>query len=146
MANVEYSVTIARPVSDVFSAATGFDKLDAMRKWQPDLLSVGITAGDPLRTGTMIAMTRRFLGSQIFVNVDVVDFQRNKRIELKGMHGRFAYRREIEFSPSGRDTVLTDRITIAAGWLFFWYRPFLYGAVRRQITQEWNLLKNQLSS
>ncbi len=141
MANVEFSTTIARPVSDVFSAATSFDNLEALRKWQPDLLNVGITAGDPLRTGSMIAMTRRFLGSQIYV----IDYQRNKRIELKGMHGRFPYRREIEFTPSGRETLVSDKITMPIGWLFFWYRPFVWGAVRRQISAEWQNLKTQLN-
>jgi carbon monoxide dehydrogenase subunit G len=144
MADIEHQITIARPISDVYNAISDYENLEAMQKWQPDLLSLGVTAGNPLRAGSMIAMTRRFMGSKIFVNVDVMENQRNKRFEVKGIHGRFPYRREIEVSPIGRETVIRDNIFIKTGWLFFWYRPFVRSAISRQTLQEWKNLKQLL--
>jgi hypothetical protein len=94
----------------------------------------------------MVAMSRRFKGSKIFLNVDVIDLQRNKRLELKGIHGRFPYHREIEFSPSGRETLINDKITLRVGWLFFWYGPFVRSALSRQTAQEWQNLKTLFES
>lgn len=146
MADIEHQLTIARPITEVYNALTNFDNVDEMRKWQPDTLSVGVTAGNPLRAGSMIAMTRRFMGSKIFVNTDVLEIQRNKRIELKGIHGRFPFRREIELNPSGRDTVINDNITLHISWFFFWYRPFVRGALNKQTAQEWSRLKQLLET
>src|SRR5690349_10533210 len=101
MADVEHKLSIARPVSDVFKAVSDYENTEAMQKWQPTLKSMGITEGNPVRTGSMVAMTRSFMGGNVFVNLDVLDLQRNKRLELSGMHGGFRYRREIEFVPNG---------------------------------------------
>jgi hypothetical protein len=144
MADIEHKISIARPVSDVFKAVSDYENTEAMQKWQPAIKSLGITEGKPLRTGSMIAMTRRFMGGNVFVNADVLDLQRNKRFELQGMHGGFRYRREIEFVPNGRETSINDKINIQSNFLWFWYRPFLLNALRRQTAQEWQSLKKQL--
>lgn len=144
MATVEIHVTIARPVSDAFQAVTDFENVESLQEWQPGLQSVGITAGNPLRTGSMLAMNRRFLGSTIFVNADVVELQRNKRLSLKGIHGRFNFTRTIEFSPSGRETKIQDTWEIRTGWLYFWYSPILTSALRSQTQRQWQRLKQIL--
>jgi carbon monoxide dehydrogenase subunit G len=146
MADIEHQVTIAKPISEVYTAMTDYENLQSIQRWQPDTLSLGVTAGSPLRAGSMIAMSRRFMGSKTFVNVDVLEIQRNKRIELKGIHGRFPFSREIELSPSGRETIIHDSITLKIGWLFFWYRPFLQKALTRQTAQEWQNLKKLMES
>ena len=144
MATIETSITIGKPISDVYRAVTAYDSPGEMQKWRTAVQSIGITAGSPLRTGSMIAMTKMFLGSKIFVNVDITDLQRNKRIELKGMHGRFPFTRSIEFSPSGRETIIRDKIDVRTSWVFFFYTPFLTSNLTRQVKQEWQALKQLL--
>jgi len=146
VATIENSITIGRPISDVYRTVTDFSNSERMKAWRTSVQSIGITAGDPLRTGSMIAMTKHFLGSAIFVNVDITDLQRNKRVELKGMHGRFPYVRSIEFAPSGRETVVRDHIEIRTPWIFFFYTPFLTSSLKRQTQQEWQALKEMLES
>lgn len=146
MADIELKINISRPIGDVFKAASDYENSDAIKSWQPAVVSMGITEGNPIRTGSMIAMTRKFMISNIFVNLDVLDFQRNKRIELSGIHGRFRFRREIEFVPNGRESSITDRISVNTNFIFFWYRPFLLNAIRSQIKQEWDTLKKQLEA
>jgi uncharacterized membrane protein len=144
MADIEQQITIACPISEVYKAVTDYENSDVLKSWQRDLKAVGITAGNPLRTGSMIGMTKRFMAGEIFVNVDIVDLQRNKRFELKGVHGRFPFSRAIEFSPNGRETIVYDKITLRVGWLFFWYRSIVTGALHKQTAQEWQNLKQYL--
>lgn len=141
MARIEHSVTIDKPLFDVYQRVADFE---ARKSWQPDLLNVGITAGNPLRAGSMIAMERRFMGRRVFVNVDVIDIQRNKLLDLKGVHGIFPYTRTIEFSSSGRSTTIRDTINIRTSLLYFWYTPFLTNALRSQTKSEWANLKKQM--
>jgi hypothetical protein len=144
MADIEHKLSIARPVSDVFKAATDYENAEAIQSWQSAVQSLGITEGKPLRTGTMIAMMRKFMGGKTFVNLDVLDYQRNKRFEIQGIHGSFRYRREIEFVPNGRETSISDKINVTTGFLWFWYRPFFMAALKSQTAEEWQKLKKQL--
>lgn len=146
MATIEYSISIARSVSDVYSAATAYDDPDAMKQWRSDIETIGITAGSPLRSGSMIAMTKHFNGSKIFINFDILDLQRNKYVKLQGMHGRFPYTREIDFGVNGRETNVKDVIVVNTSWLFFWYAPLLSRALEAQIKREWETLKRQLEA
>ena len=143
MASIEHSITIQRPLFDVFRMVIDFETIQS---WQPDMLSVSITSGDPLRPGSMISMVRRFMGRPISVNVDVLDFQRNKIIELTGVHGNFPYRRVMEFASASRETIIRDKIIVRAPWFYFWYTPFLMRAMTNQTKGEWNRLKAQLET
>jgi len=141
---IENEFIIAQPITEVFNAVTDYEDEATLQSWRKSVVSVGVTAGKPLRTGSMIAMTKRFQGSQIFVNADVMELQRNKRLELKGVHGRFRFHRVIEFTPAGRETRINDQFMIDISWIFFWYAPFVRFALRRQIEEEWEALKQQL--
>lgn len=141
MADIEHSITVSSNLVEVYKAVTAYDDADSIKEWQTSIKSLGVTAGSPLRTGSMIAMKRQFIMSEVFMNVDVTDLQRNKRFDLQGIHGRFSFRREIEFSPSGRETVIKDRIWLKTGILFFWWRPFVLAALKGQISKEWASLK-----
>lgn len=144
MADIEHKITINSNLVEVYKQVIAFEDSDALKEWQPNLKSVGVTAGDPLRTGSMIGMRRKFVMSEIFVNADVIDMQRNKRLELKGVHGRFRFQREIEFASSGRETIVHDRIWLKVGWLFFLWKPIAISTLRSQTAQEWQNLKQLL--
>jgi len=146
MADIEHSITINSNLIEVYKAVTAYGDADELKTWQTTIKSVGVTAGNPIRTGSMIAMKRQFILSEVFVNVDVVDLQRNKRFELKGVHGRFPFRREIEFSPNGRETQIKDRIWLKTGFIFFWWRPFVISALKSQTAKEWESLKQVLKA
>ncbi|MEM9951648.1 MAG: hypothetical protein AAF846_08620 [Chloroflexota bacterium] len=144
MADIEHSVAIPQNIVKVYQAVTDYDSGETIKEWQPTLKTVGVTAGKPIRTGSMIALKKHFIMSEIFVNADVVDMQRNKYFKLKGFHGRFPFEREIEFAPNGRETLVKDRIWIKTGWLFFWWRPMVISSLRSQTAAEWKKLVDVL--
>ncbi|MEO1644970.1 MAG: hypothetical protein AAFR67_07270, partial [Chloroflexota bacterium] len=84
MADIEIKTTLSANVSEVYNVVTDYEADAQLREWQTEVKSVGVTAGKPMRTGSMIALTKSFLGSDVFVNFDVIDMQRNKRFEVKG--------------------------------------------------------------
>ena len=140
---ITHEITIQASISPVFKAVADFENADT---WQPDVVNVGLTAAKPLRTGSMVAMTKKFMGGEIFINADVTEYVPNKRIELKGVHGRFRFLREIEFTPMGGTTQINDRFAVSMGWFWFWYKPFFLRALRNQTADEWQRLKAQLES
>jgi uncharacterized protein YndB with AHSA1/START domain len=140
---IKHEVTINASISPVFQAVADFEHANT---WQPDVVNVGLTAAKPLRTGSMVSMTKKFMGSETFINADVTDYKPNKRIELKGIHGRFRFQREIEFTPMGGSTKIDDRFEVSMGWFWFWYKPFFMRALQNQTADEWQNLKNQLES
>ncbi|MEL6310052.1 MAG: hypothetical protein AAFR81_16880 [Chloroflexota bacterium] len=144
MSDIEIKLTLSANVSEVYSLVTDYEADEQLRGWQSDVKTVGVTAGKPMRTGSMVALTKSFLGSDVFMNFDVIDMQRNKRFEVKGVHGRFPFTRAIEMTPNGRETIVTDRITVNSGTFWFWWKPFVVRGLRAQTESQWQALKNLL--
>jgi len=143
MALIENRIVIERSLTDVFQKTTDFESYE---EWQPGLNSVNVTSGKPIRAGTILTFRRQFMGGEIFVNADVIDFQRNKRYELKGIHGRFQFTRAVEFTPGGRETTIYDRMNLRIPWFYFWYTPFVTSALKSRLSREWDNLKTLLES
>lgn len=141
MAVIEQTIKINRPFSDVFKQIADFDNLQGQKAWQPTLTAANVTAGSPIRAGSSVSMRKQLMGGSIFINADVVDFQRNKRIELKGVYGRFRFTRAIELATGGRETTIRDTFDLRTPWFYFWYSPFFVSALRRQNNAEWERLK-----
>ena len=143
MPTVEHRETIQRPVFDVFKLAGDFERWDS---WQEGVTDVSLIAANPIRPGTSVTVRRNMMGRNVFINADVVEYDRHKRINLKGVHGIFPFTRTIEFQSQGRETQIVDSMTVRTGFIFFWYGPILSGALRRQMQKDWANLKQMLGS
>ena len=132
MPKFENQVLINRPVFQVFSFVGDFTNEDQWR----DVQNIGITSGNPIRAGSMVAMTRRIMGRKGFVNSDVTDFERNKRIELKGSYWGFPYICTMTFEHRGQQTNVRESLDIRTRWMFwfgFFFNLTLKGALRREL-------------
>lgn len=138
---IENSITIQKPVADVFRTATDFD---SFASWQPATKVVKVTPNDPVRAGSMVYMEKSLPTGLIFINADLIEFQRNKLMEMKGVFGRFKFTRKTEFINSGRDTIIKDRIEMPTGCLYSWYTPLLRRMLQAQTQREWALMKERL--
>lgn len=140
---VEQKVTIHRVVPEVWRMVSDFE---AYPTWQPNTRLVKVTPNDPVRQGSMVYIERSDPLGITFINADLIEFQRSKMIDMKGVHGRFRFRRTIEFSPSGTDTLVKDRIEMTPGCLYFWYTPILRAQVAGQMQREWAAVKKALEN
>jgi hypothetical protein len=136
---IEQTVVIQKPLFDVFRVATDFAQ---WHTWQNGVKNVALISGDPIRAGTMVSLER----GSTFINADVTDYQRQKTLSLTGIWGRFRFARVIEFSATGRETTVRDKLTVQTGFLWFWYNPILSAQLSRQIKSDWVNLKKQLES
>jgi hypothetical protein len=136
---IEQTITIQKPLFDVFRMATDVAQWGT---WQNGVKNVALISGDPIRTGTMISLER----GSTFINADVTDYQRQKTLSLTGVWGRFRFARLTEFSSTGRETTIRDKLTVQTGFLWFWYNPILTSQLNGQIKADWAALKKLLES
>ncbi len=132
MPKFENQVLINRPVFQVFQYVGDFDNEVNWRNVQ----NVGITSGNPVRAGTMVAMTRRIVGRKGFVNSDVTDFERNKKIELKGSYWGFPFVSTLTFEHRGQQTNVRETLDIRTRWMFwfgFYFNLTLKSLLRREL-------------
>lgn len=144
MAEISHKITIQRPSFDVFKAVADFK---TAAEWQPNTVQISLSAAEPLRVGTMISQTRRFMGRTVFMNADVIEYVPNKKIELKGIFIIFPFTRTITVDSSGGgQSTLSDHITLRTGCIYFWYTPILTAGLRGQTKAEWDTLRRRLES
>ena len=143
MPSFEHTITVQRSLFDVFKYLADFERAP---QWQPSTSSAHVTAGDPVRVGTMVSQNRRLIGA-VFVNADVVDYQVNKQIQLQGVFQRFPFTRTYRVeSIGGMQTRVHDRMVMQTGCLYAWYTPVLSTLLNKQIAQEWQQFKQILES
>lgn len=141
MPKFENQVLINRPVFQVFKYVGDF-RNDV--HWR-NVHGVGITSGDPIRAGSMVAMTRRLMGRKGFVNSDVIDYERNRKIELKGSYWGFPFIATITFEHRGQQTNVKETLDIRTRWMF-WFGLFFSMTLKGALHKEWAALKHLLDS
>ena len=141
MPKFENQVLINRPVFQVFKYVGDF-RNDV--HWR-NVHGVGITSGDPIRAGSMVAMTRRLMGRKGFVNSDVTDYERNRKIELKGSYWGFPFIATITFEHRGQQTNVKETLDIRTRWMF-WFGFFFSATLKSALRKEWADLKHLLDS
>lgn len=141
MPTYENYVLIERPVFDVFKYIGDFENDPS---WK-NVHNVGITSGNPIRPGSMVAMTRPILGRKGFVNADVTEYDRNKKIELKGSFFGFPFVRTITFEHRGQQTGVKDVLTISTRWMV-WFNLFFAIGLKGTLASEWRNLKQLLDA
>lgn len=141
MPKFENQVLINRPVFQVFKYVGDFTNDVHWRS----VHGVGITNGDPIRAGSMVAMTRRLMGRKGFVNSDVTDYERNRKIELKGSYWGFPFIATITFEHRGQQTSVRETVNIRTRWMF-WFGIFFSLTLKSALRKEWDALKHLLDS
>ena len=141
MPKFENQVLINRPVFEVFKFVGDFNNDVQWRNVQ----GIGITSGDPIRAGSMVAMTRRIMGRRGFVNSDVTDYERNKKIELKGSYWGFPFVSTLTFEHRGQQTNVKEDLNIRTRWMF-WFAIFFNLTLNRALSSELENLKQLLDS
>lgn len=144
MPQIECSVSINRPISEVFSFVADFRNAP---KWQGDVEEVFLSDSS-MRVGVMLTQTRksRLLGWRLDLNADIITYQPNKLIEYKGILGRFPIHGEISFASSRGVTEVTEAINIRMGFLYGIYSPFMAGTMRRRTSIALQSLKTMMEN
>lgn len=143
MPTIKNEIVVQRNFLEVFRYLSDFERAS---EWQPSVVASTLSAADPVRAGTMISQTRKFNGRDIFMNADVVDFVRNKKIELQGIIIRYNFTRLIEIDSMGTETRIRDEMYIKVPFIYLWDSPIVSSTLNRQINEEWQNAKRLLET
>jgi uncharacterized membrane protein len=123
MPQIQASVTINRPITEVFRFATDFNKAP---EWQPDVKEVHQSEERP-RVGVMVSVRRStyLLGTRLDLNADITNYSMNRLMEYKGVIGRYPAVGVLKFESQGGSTVVTESIDIRMGCLFAPLSPLM---------------------
>jgi hypothetical protein len=141
MPKFENNVLIDRPIFEVFKYMGDF-KNDI--HWR-NVKGVGITSGDPIRAGSMVAMTRSIWGRKGFVNGDVIEYDRNKKIEMKGSFWGFPFVYTATYERRGQQTNVIETLEVSTRWMV-WFGLFFNIALGKTLTKELASLKQLLDA
>lgn len=141
---IEYSITINRSVGEVFRFVADFRNTP---QWQTDVDQVFQTEPS-LRTGVMVTETRRtrLLGWKLDFNADVIGYQPNRMIELKGVLGAFPCKTIYTFETARGATQLTQSLDIRMGFLYGLFAPMMRGVMLRRTQSSLEKLRQIMES
>ena len=97
MATVELSVTIARPVADVYRVLT---TPELTPRWSSNAIDEHVTTAGPLRVGTRRHATiRRFGGGTTENEIEVTELEPERRIAVRSVQAPVPFTSTWSFTP-----------------------------------------------
>ena len=143
MTRIATSVTIDRPVDDVWSFAID-PRNDPV--WQTNVIEVGRGADGPIETGTEIDETFTFLGRRFPVTLVVTDHQPPHRSAVSVSGAPVPGRGSYEFEPCEGGTRFTMTFEAEAHRLFKLAEPVFARLLRRDLAACCERLKDLLEA
>jgi uncharacterized membrane protein len=108
MVKMESTVTIARPVQEVFRFFLDLDR--NARTTDPNVESVTKTPEGPTRPGTTFLLRQRALGAMRETATTFVSIESNRKIEIDATLGPLRPRGAIDFDETNLGTTVTVRL------------------------------------
>jgi uncharacterized membrane protein len=108
MVKMESTVTIARPVQEVFRFFLDLDR--NARTTDPNVESVTKTPEGPTRPGTTFLLRQRALGAMRETATTFVSIEPNRKIEIDATLGPLRPRGAIDFDETNLGTTVTVRL------------------------------------
>lgn len=143
MVKVETSITINRPVEDVFAYLS--DRRNDLQ-WQSGLVDIRQTPESPVGVGTRITEVRKFLGRRIESSSEVVEYEPNTKYTRKNTGGPFPVEGSYLFEPTGVGTKVTLKFEMQEGSFFALAEPLIARSLRRSAEADYGDLKDLLEN
>lgn len=140
--DVSTQATIDRPTDVVASYAANPDNAP---DWYVNIKSVEWKTPPPLRTGSRVAFTARFLGRTLKYTYEIVDYVPGKQLVMRTAEGPFAMETTYTWEPaSPGSTRMTLRNRGTPSGFVKIMAPFMSAAMRRANRKDLGLLKKRL--
>jgi uncharacterized membrane protein len=114
MIKVENSITIMKPVEEVF--AYTYDP-DNTTKWQGGVESVKYPEGSP-KVGTQFIEVRKFMGREMETTLEITALEPNKKYAAKTLTGPVPYEVTVTYEPMDGGTKMTTIVEAEPGGFF----------------------------
>jgi uncharacterized protein YndB with AHSA1/START domain len=144
MATVESTVTIARPVEEVFGFFIDFDK--NARQMDPTIESVMRTPMGPTRPGTAFRFSQQILGRMRDTTTTFTSIEPNRKIEIAASFGPLRPKGAFTFNEGNRSTTVTVRVNPDPVGPFKLLAPFFARVAQKIWAQRFARIKAALES
>lgn len=143
MAQVDVTVTINRPIEEVFTALADTDH---QNQWQPIILETRKLSDGPVGVGTTYRYVSQFLGQRFETTGELTDYEPPRRYGWRVTTGPFPMRAQYTLVPSGSSTQVTGTFIGDPGSFFKLAKPVVVRMGKRQIEADLNNLKELLEA
>ena len=128
MIRVQTSVTVNRPVAEVFRFMS--DNQNALQ-WQSGLLEARIT-NDVMAIGRAWVDVVQFLGRRIEIASELTDYEEDRVLGFKSISGPIPVTGSYSFEPDGEGTKVTFTLQGEPGGFFKLAEPIVARSTQRQ--------------
>ena len=143
MITVDHSVTISRPVGEVFVFVSNPEN-DS--QWQSGLIESRQTSEGARGVGSTGVDVRQFLGRRIESTFEITEYEDNSKLSFKVVSGPIPMEGRYTFNSAGVGTKIDFRIQGEPGGLFRLAEALLGRMVKRQIEADMSNLKDLLEA
>ncbi len=140
---IDFTVEIERPVEDVFAYLTDVNSLP---QWQSSLVEMRAETDAPMRVGTRLVETRKFLGRRMESTLEVTAYERNRLWALRVVDGPVPYRVEHTLESTNGGTRLAWVGEGEPGRFFKVAEPLVARQAKRQFRGDFETMKDILET
>lgn len=143
MVRIEESVTIERPIEEVFNYLTTIER---QPEWVTSMQRSTLTSDGPVGEGTTFRQTVKLVGRTIDADMTVTAYQPPHRYEFEGRSGPMQARIRFDLTPEGNGTRIVQTLDGEAEGVFKLADPILARTVGKQFQADLETLKSLLES
>ena len=143
MAKFDVSITIKRPVEDVFAA---FSNIENGPKWQSGTLEAKQTSPGPIGVGTTTRSVNTILGRRIEFDHEITEFEPNRKWAGRSKSGPFPVQTSVTFEPFEGGTRVNQTLEAEPGGFFKLAEPLLVTMTKRQFQSSLANLKDLMEA
>ena len=143
MAKFDISVTIKRPVEDVFAVVSNPENAP---KWQSGTLEAKQTSPGPIGVGTTTRSVSTVLGRRIEFEFEVTEFEPNRKQAGRSKSGPFPVQASTTFEPIEGGTRVNQTVEAEPGGFFKLAEPLLVTMTKRQFQSNLDNLKDLMEA
>jgi hypothetical protein len=140
MSSFESTVTIRRPVEDVFGFLADFENVPA---WNYAIVETRKVSPGPVGVGTTYRQTRS-VPRRSEEGFEVTVFEPPSRLEVHGEIGPFRARVSYALEPTGDGTRLTNAVELRSSGLLRLAAPLATARVKRAVAANLDVLRQVL--
>ena len=140
MIKVEKSVTINKPVEEVFAFVVNHENTT---KWQGGVEAI-IPEGPANVVGSKYTEVRKFMGQEMKSNLEITAFVANAKWAAKVLKGPVPYEVTATFEPSGGGTKMTTHVEGEPKGFFKVAEGMLTGQLGKSLEEDGDRLKKIL--
>jgi uncharacterized membrane protein len=142
MINVENSVTINKPVEEVFTYTNDMNNIP---KWQNGVETVKSSDETP-KVGTQYTEVRQFMGREMETEVEITALEPNQKYAAKALSGPVPYEVTVTFEAVDGGTKMNTSIQAEPGGFFKLAEGMVAKQLKKSIQEDSQRLKSILEN